>query len=105
MDESTFNQKVDDTLEQIEAALDDCDADLDWDLANGILTIECADGSQLIVNRQGPSQQIWVATRGGGFHFDYDDKNNIWQEGGNELLQFLSQSLSEQCGESVSLAS
>lgn len=104
MDESSFNRKVDDTLEQIESALEDCDADLDWDLAGGILTIECENSSPIIVNRQGPSRQIWVATRGGGFHFDYDDDNDCWQLEGQELLQFLGQALSEQCGESITLA-
>jgi CyaY protein len=104
MTENEFNQKVDDTLAAIEESLDDCEADLDWDLNGGILTIECANGSQVIINRQTPSRQIWVATRGGGFHFDYDADNDNWRQGEEELLSLISRALSEQSGEAVTLA-
>jgi CyaY protein len=107
MEESEFNQKVDDTLIGIEDALDNCEADLDWDLAGGILTIECANGSQVIVNRQAPTQQIWVASKGGGFHFDFcegkGDEEDRWLQGDLELFAHLNQALSEQSGESVQL--
>ncbi len=107
VEESEFNQKVDDILVAIEDALDDCDADLDWDLAGGILTIECANGSQVIVNRQGPTQQIWVASRGGGFHFDFCERegveNDCWLQDDLELFTHLNQALSEQSGENVKL--
>ena len=42
---------------------------LDWSLNDGILEIECEDGSKLIVNRHVPNREIWVAARSGGFHF------------------------------------
>jgi CyaY protein len=111
MEESEFNQKVDDILVTIEESLDNCDADLDWDLAGGILTIECENGSQVIVNRQGPTQQIWVASRGGGFHFDFceqegegkDAEKECWRQGELELFTLLNQALSEQSGEKVKL--
>jgi CyaY protein len=103
MEESEFNQKVDNILVNLEDALDDCDADLDWDLAGGILTIECTNGSQVIVNRQAPTQQIWVASRGGGFHFDFDAEKDLWFQGDLELFAHLNQALSEQSGESVNL--
>lgn len=98
-----FNQKVDDMLSAIEDALDDCDAELDWDSASGILTIECENGSQVIINRQEPSRQIWVAARSGGFHFDYDPEAHCWKQGELELVSFLNKALSEQSGESVAL--
>lgn len=103
VDSGEFNQKVDDTLQTIEDALESSDADLDWDIVGGILTIECANGSQVIVNRQGPSQQIWVAARAGGFHFDYDAASDCWKQGELELFALLNQSLSEQSGDSVKL--
>ena len=106
MEENEFNQKVDDILMAIEEALEACDADLDWDLAGGILTIECGEdstysGSQVIVNRQGPTQQIWVASRGGGFHFDYSADKDSWLQGDLELFDLLNQALSEQTGETI----
>lgn len=109
MEESEYNQQVDNTLETIEQALELCEADLDWDLAGGILTIECAPdskggGSQVIINRQTPTRQIWVATRGGGFHFDFNQDEQCWLQGELELFSLLNQALSEQSGEPVSLS-
>lgn len=109
MDESEFNQRVDDILEAIDEALEDCDADIDWDLANGILTIICGDesqnpGSQVIVNRQGPTRQIWVAARSGGYHLDYDAAADCWRQESLELYALLNQALSEQSGEAVNLS-
>ncbi len=108
MTENEFNQKVDDTLSTIEDSLDNCDADLDWDSAAGILTIDCSDdaqnkNSQIIINRQGPTQQIWVAARSGGYHFDYQAGENCWKQGDLELFTLLNQALSEQSGEPVQL--
>lgn len=104
MDAGEFNQKVDDTLANIEDALDNCDAELDWDAAGGILTIECENGSQVIINRQAPTQQIWVAARAGGFHFDYHAEDDCWKQGELELFTFLNTALTEQTGEPVTLA-
>lgn len=104
MDESEFNQQVDDTLHAIEMGLENSDADLDWDITGGILAIECNNGSQVIVNRQTPTRQIWVATRGGGFHFDYDRENDRWVQGELELFSLLGQALSDQSGEAVILS-
>ena len=103
MEESQFNLAVDETLEAIEQALEHCDADIDWDLAGGILSIVCSNGTQIIVNRQGPSRQIWVASRSGGYHFDYNAADDRWRQDGLELFDLLSQALTDQCGEPVVL--
>lgn len=103
MNTGEFNQRVDDTLSAIEDALDNCDADLDWDFAGGILTIECENGSQVIINRQEPTQQIWLAARSGGYHFDYHRDEDCWKQNELELMALLSQALSEQSGETVEI--
>jgi len=103
VNEGEFNQKVDDTLSAIEDALDVCAAELDWDFVGGILTIECNNGSQVIINRQAPARQIWVAARAGGFHFDYHADENCWKQDNLELFALLNKSLSEQSGETVEL--
>ena len=103
MNAGEFNQKVDDTLSAIEDALDTCDAELDWDFAGGILTIECDNGSQVIINRQTPTLQIWVAARAGGFHFDYHADDDCWKQDELELFALLNKSLSEQSGETIKL--
>ena len=71
--DSEFILAADRTLAAIGSALDSALAtaavDVDWNLNDGILDIECEDGSKLIVNRHLPNREIWVAARAGGFHF------------------------------------
>jgi len=105
MNESDFNQLAEDTMTAIEEAVDDCGVDIDYDSAGGILTLEFGNGSQIIVNKQTPLSQLWVAARSGGFHFDYDTDEQCWrlQGGGEELFSCLSRYCSEQAGEEVRL--
>lgn len=103
MNESEFNRKVDETLLAIEQALENSEADLDWDLGGDILDIEFPNRSHIVINRQTPSRQIWVATKGGGFHFDYDDATESWRLGNQELMQFLSAACTQQAGVAVTL--
>ena len=72
MNESDFDQLAEETMLAIEEAIDESGADIDYDNAGGILTLEFPNGSQIIVNKQAPLKQLWVAARSGGFHFDYD---------------------------------
>lgn len=103
--ESTFLAAADATLAAIGAAIDhaleDADADLDWNLVDGILEIACEDGSKVIVNRHAPNREIWVAARRGGFHFRGD--GGRWRDarGGGELGATLSAILREQAGLAV----
>ena len=105
MNESDFDQIAEDTMVAIEEAIEDCGVDIDYDNAGGILTLEFADGSQIIVNKQAPLTQIWVAARSGGYHFDYDAAGECWrlQGNGEELFDCLSRYCSEQAGEEVVL--
>jgi CyaY protein len=106
MNESDFNQLAEDTMTAIEDAIDDCGVDIDYDSAGGILTLEFGNASQIIINKQTPLSQLWVAARSGGFHFDYDAEQQCWRlkGGGEELFSCLSRYCSEQAGEEVSLA-
>ena len=105
MDESEFNQRVDDILEQIEDAIEDSGADIDYETAGGILTLSFEDDSKIIINRQTPVRQIWMATRQGGFHFVYTEDTDQWQLEGEEqeLFAALNQYCSDQAGETVEL--
>jgi CyaY protein len=46
--------------------------------SGGVLTVRFDNGSQLILSRQAPLRQLWVAARSGGFHFDYDAQTQTW---------------------------
>ena len=92
-------------LDRIEQQLEASGADLDFDLAaGGVLEIEFADGSKIIVNRHGVAQEIWVAAKSGGFHFRHDGE--VWRDtrDGEELMVKLSRLATAQAGAPVLLS-
>jgi len=97
MTESDFHRAVDAALARIEAAVE-AEDELDSDLEGGVLTIECEDASRIIVNRQTPNREIWVAARSGGFHFVLRD--GLWRDtrSNEELFASLARVLHAQCG-------
>ena len=100
MTESEFHRAVDEVLRRVESAVEANDA-LDVDLESGILTVECPDGTRVIVNRQTPNREIWVAARSGGFHFAARD--GAWRDtrSGEELFASLAAILRLQAGATV----
>jgi CyaY protein len=104
MNESEFNKLADATLAEIEQAIERSGADIDYELqAGGVLELEFANGSKMVINRHGVAQEIWVAARTGGFHFRADDGRWIGTRDGVELMQAIENLVSEQAGEPVRL--
>ena len=105
MDDSEFNRLADTALKQIETALENSGADLDFSMvSSGVLEIELDDGSKIIVNRHSAAQEVWVAARSGGFHFRWDGQ--AWRDtrDSSELMSALSALITRQSGETISLA-
>jgi CyaY protein len=100
MNETEFHRAVDAVLERIERSVEASDA-LDVDLEAGILTVTCPGDSRVIVNRQTPNREIWVAARSGGFHFAWRDGQWRDTRSGEELFASLARILSAQAGENV----
>ena len=105
--ESEFIAAADRTLADIGSALYAAvarsDVDLDWGLNDGILQIECEDGSKLIVNRHVPNREIWVAARSGGFHFRSRDGRWLETRSGDELGAALAALVLAQAGLAIAL--
>ena len=101
MKDSEFNDLVDKTFDAIEDSLDALD--VDFDQAEGVLNIECADGSMIILSRQLASCEVWVAARSGGFHLAFAD--DVWNcsKTNESLRELLERVLGEQMGEVVNL--
>lgn len=105
--DTAFIAATDQVLAQIGSALDDAlaasDADVDWTINEGILEIECGDGSKVIVNRHAPNREIWVAAKSGGFHFH--PAEGLWRDtrGARELASALGAIFAEQAGIDVAL--
>lgn len=105
--ESEFTARADAVLAAIGAALDTAidatDADLDWSLNDGVLTIDCGRDGKLIVNRHVPNREMWVAAKSGGFHFRA--AGAAWRDSrsGEELGAALTRLLRDQTGMAVKL--
>lgn len=105
MNESEFHERVDAMLMAIEEAIDDSGADLDYENAAGILTLILENDSQIIINRQTPLKQLWLAARSGGYHFDWSDEADGWvrDSDGEGFVGMLNQALVDQGGEALEL--
>ena len=112
MNESEFEQKIEATMMRIEEAIDasnmlfdkDSSGEIDYDTAGGILTLYFADQSQIIINRQTPLKQLWIAAKSGGYHYDYRDNGWINVQTGKPVWEELSQFCSEQSQRKIVLS-
>jgi CyaY protein len=106
MDEQLFLTVADAQLALIETALENLiDADnLDIDVelkAGGVLEIECANSSKIIINRHSAAREIWIAARSGGYHFAYNGSLWMAAKDGSELMNVLARCLSEQTDSAI----
>ncbi|MFK0572324.1 iron donor protein CyaY [Endozoicomonas sp.] len=103
--ERQYTELLDGLMLAIEDAIDDSGLDIDCENAAGILTLTCEDNSKIILSRQTPLLQLWVAARSGGFHFDYDDEQGDWllDGKGESFISLLNRCLTGQSGETVQL--
>ena len=97
LSEAEFNQIAGATLAHIEQALETADLDFETP-ADGIIEIEFADGSKIIINRHGVAREIWVAARSGGFHFKPQDGGWVDTKSGEPLYAQLTALIALQGG-------
>lgn len=104
MEEAAFNALAEAELARIEEALESCGAELEIEqMPGGILDVEFADRSKMIINRHAAAREIWVAARSGGFHFRPENGRWLGTRDGVELYAALSRLVSEQGGVAVVL--
>ncbi|CAI8753898.1 iron donor protein CyaY [Pseudomonas serboccidentalis] len=98
LSEARFHDLVDATQQALEELLEDHADDIE--ITAGMMTIKFDNGSQLIISRQEPLRQLWLAARSGGFHFDYDEESGKWScEKSEELLgEVLARCVQDQVG-------
>jgi CyaY protein len=93
------------TLASVEASVDrwleDDIIDIDSHRTGGLLELSLPGGSKLILNTQPPLQELWLAARGGGFHYRWLD--GAWRDtrDGSELFAALSHHVSLQAGRAL----
>jgi CyaY protein len=103
LSQARFHDLVDLAQQRVEDVFDDADLDVDLENSGGVLTVRFENGSQLILSRQEPLRQLWVAARSGGFHFDYDAASDAWlcDSSDERLGEMLARITREQGGEAL----
>ncbi|HUW99017.1 MAG TPA: iron donor protein CyaY [Acidiferrobacter sp.] len=102
--EAEYEDLAHEMLMQIEQAIEASGTEIEFESENEILTLEFPDGSRIIINKQRPLQQIWVAARSGGFHYRYDLPHKHWvRDGGQELIADLESFAGQQLKAAVRL--
>ena len=103
LSEARFHDLIDAVQQAVEDIFDDSDLDLDLENSAGVLTVRFENGTQLILSRQEPLRQLWVAARSGGFHFDYDEEQELWicDNSDEPLGELLARVTREQAGEEL----
>ena len=76
MNVAEFHQNIEQVWQKIEEELENQDCDVDCETQGSVFTITFDDRSQIVINKQEPLLELWLASRLGGFHFAY--KNNGW---------------------------
>ena len=107
LQDTEYHQAADRVLAAVERQ---CDAwlqqgviDIDTNRAGGLLELAFPDGSKIVVNKQPPLHEIWLAARQGGYHFKFADGRWLDTRDGVDFFARLSDEASTQAGKPLRL--
>ena len=93
-------------LAHVESTVDgwlDADViDIDSQRTGGLLELHFPGGSKIIINLQPPLHEIWLAAKGGGFHYRWSAGQWLNTRDNSEFLAVLSAHASLQAGQPLS---
>lgn len=105
MTDLEYQDHAEQALNAVERACDgindETDADIDNQRTGGMITLTFSDRSQIIINLQKPLQEIWMAAKAGGFHYQFKDGQWLGTKDGREFFASLSQCASAQAGQTL----
>jgi len=104
MDRQAFLKRADACIGRVVAWLEAFDPDeVDFSEADGVVTIEFADGTKFVLNRQAGSHQMWYAAGVRAWHYDWNDEAEQWCDSrdGHVLEARIAESVSEKLGRTV----
>jgi len=103
--DAEYHRLTAELLGRIEATADrllqDDVVDIDTQRTGGLLELSFPDRSKIVVNTQPPLHEVWLAARGGGFHYRWTDGAWCDTRDGSEFFEALSQHASVQAGRPV----
>lgn len=108
MTDAEYMDRAERLLKAVETSCDrindDTPVDIDNQRSGGMITLVFANQSQIVINLQKPLQEVWLAAKCGGFHYQFDGKQWSDTKGQGEFFALLSQFASEQSGSDLVFA-
>lgn len=103
MNDTEFHTLADQLFVYLEDTFEDGEADIECEIMGNVLTLEFENRSQIVINRQEPLHEIWVASKSGGYHFKFNEEKQAWYctRSGNELMSLLKVECEAQSGETL----
>jgi len=104
MDDNEFRERSDACLGKVAKWLEDFDPDeVDFNTADGVVTIEFAADAKFILSRQAQMKQMWLAAGSHAYHYNWDTGKSAWldDKDRHELFARLAEAISEQTGHPV----
>ena len=102
LSDSEYDRETSAMLARIEAAADrwlqEDLIDIDTQRTGGLLELTFPDDSKIVINTQPPLHELWLAARGGGFHYRWSAGRWLDTRDDSEFLSTLSEHASAQAG-------
>ena len=100
MADNRYYEQIEETFEQVETALEELPDDVDIRSAEGVINVTFSNGVVFVFSRQPPTEQLWLATPGGGFHYAWDETDALWRDtkSGASFHEFLVEELERNTG-------
>ncbi len=106
MTDPEYMDRAEALLGRVEACCDrindETDADIDSQRVGGMVTLTFRNRSQIVINLQKPLQEVWMATKAGGFHYRFDGRSWMDTKGAGEFFAHLTQHAGAQSGQALS---
>ena len=106
MTDSEYHDRADALLRRLEALTDawlqDDVIDIDAQRSGGLLEMSFPGGSKLVVNKQPPLHEIWLASKRGGFHFSWQGDDWRDTKSGASFADVFAAEASHQGGRALS---
>ena len=95
MTETEYLQQTQMLFNTVMAHIEDNYPDLDAQSQGAIVEIENDDGQKIIINQQTPMQEVWLASRSGGYHFKWNGATWVNTRDGADFWEVLRLALIE----------
>ena len=99
MTESEYNELAEDVFMHIEKTIDASGADIDCNINGPVMELEFLSGAKIIINRHTIKQEIWLAAKTGGYHFEYAQGQWFSRRENCELFNKISELITVGAGE------